>query len=308
MKQITKRIVALIISVTALSTLTGCSVEQIPPAHKAKVLTTNGYSPDIMEPQNYWLWGKDRLVLIETSTKAMTEPMSVVMKDKLTLTFDVKFRARIGGSDATVNAMFNDISPSAVSNNILLVDLNAVYKTYGQMLVRNISRVVVSKYDTENVALNYERISSEIYEKMAEALKSTPIEMSDVVLGNIEYPAVITEAVNTAKSRDLAIKEAEAQARIDLKKKEAEKVLAQEQASIDLIKAESLRDQNKTIAAGLSDNLIKYRALEVQEKMAEKLGNAGSVVMVPYDAMSNPAVHMRTYANGAKTSTTTNTK
>lgn len=61
--------------------------------------------------------------------------------------------------------------------------------------------------------------------------------------------------------------------------------MAEADREVELTKARTLRDQNQIVADGINDKLLAYRALEVQEKMSTNLGNAGSAIFVPYEAM-----------------------
>lgn len=267
--------------------LSGCSFDVIPPAAKGKILTTAGYMPEILEPGKYTLVGRDQMIFLQTATAMIKEPMSIIMQDKLTLVFDVRFRTRIAGDEKTINAMFNDIAPK--DNWVSLAD---VYSTYGKMVVRNKAREVMSKYSVEDVHKNYARISSEMYKAITEGIAGTPLSVSDVALGNIAYPEVITKAVELAKKRELEIKQAEAQAAIDMTKKNNEKIMAEANYEINIINAKSIRDTNKITAAGITDHLLRWKSLEVQEKMAENK----NTVFMPYEAFQSIGAQNRIYA------------
>lgn len=279
----------LTIIIIALSTLiSGCSFEIVPPASKGKILTTAGYSSDVLEPGKYTLWGRDKLIVLQTNTNTYRESVNVVLKDKLTLMADVRFRGRISGSEKTINTMFNDIAAGKDD----IVAFNEVYAVYGKMAVRNKTREIISKYSVEDVHKNYERLSVEIGKVLTEALKGTPLEISDVALGSITYPEVVTDAINAAKERDLAIKKEEAQAKIMLTRKKNERALAEADYQIKITNAKSVRDSNKIIGQGITEQLLRLRALEVQEKMADN----ENVVFMPFEAMKNPGAQMRMFS------------
>jgi len=268
--------------------LTGCSFEVVPPAAKGKILTTSGYSPDILEPGKYTLWGRDKLITLQTNTNTYRESVNVVLKDKLTLMADVRFRSRIGGGKETLNSMFNDISAGEDD----IVSFNEVYAVYGQMAVRNKTREIISQYSVEDVHKNYERLSKEIGSSLIKALEGTPLEVSDVALGSITYPKVVTDAINAAKERDLAIKKEEAQAKIMLTRKKNERALAEANYQIEITNAKAIRDKNKIIGQGVTEQLLRLRALEVQEKMAENK----NAVFMPFEAMQNNAAQVRMFS------------
>lgn len=281
-----KRIALITMSASTLF-LGACSFEYIPPASKGKVLTTSGYNPETLEPGKYTLWGRDKMIILKTNTNTYREKVNVILQDKLKLSVDVRFRGRIAGSDKIVSSMFNDISAGEDD----IVEFNEVYNIYGKMVVRNKTREIISQYTVEDVHKNYARLSKEVGAAVVKGLGGTPIEVSDVALGEIDYPKVVTDAVEAAKERDLAIKKEEGQARIDLTKKKNERLLAEADYQIKLTRAKAIRDSNKIIGEGVTPELLKLRALEVQEIMAENK----SAVFMPYEAFGSTGAQVRMY-------------
>lgn len=268
--------------------LGGCSFDTVPPTAKGKVLTTAGYAPDVLQPGKYTLWGRDQMIVLETNTQTYLEKVNVVLADKLTLTADVRFRGRIAGNDKVINAMFNDITPGAD----MVVSFNEVYAVYGKMAVRNKTREIISQYSVEDVHKNYTRISGELGVVLTEALSNTPLEISDIALGNIAYPKVVTEAIDAAKERELSIKKEEAQAQIELIRKKNERLLAEANYQVEITNAKAIRDKNKIIGEGVTPELIELRRLEVLEKMAEN----NAAVFMPVEAMANSGAQMRMFS------------
>ncbi len=266
--------------------LSSCSWETVVPASKGKVLGTSGYQSGIYEPGKYTLWGRDRMVTLHTNTDTYKETVKVLMSDKLTLFVDVRFRGRINADDAIIDAMFNDIT--AIND---AVTFNQVYSIYGRMAVRNITREVISKYNTEDVNKNYSRISVEIGKALIIELANTPVQLSDVALGDIAYPEVITKSVEEAKGRDLAIKKEQANARIALVKKENEMLLAKADYDIEITKANTLTDANKILGKGITPQLLELKRIEALKLMA---ANERAVFM-PVEAMTSAGAQLRMY-------------
>ena len=179
MKYLTK-----ILTVISVLSMAACSFDVVPPAHKGKILSPSGYEPDVLETGKVTTWLRDELILLDVSTKTYSETVSVILADKLTLKADIKFRGRIGNNPKIINSMFNDIT--AGDDNV--VSFNEVYNVYGKMLVRNKAREILSTYTVEDIHKNYARLSKEIAKALEEPLKRTPLEVSDIALGNIGYP------------------------------------------------------------------------------------------------------------------------
>lgn len=285
--RLTKHLTRIFLVVLALS-LSACGFYTVPPTTKGKILSTSGYQPEVLPSGKYTLWFRDEMVLLDTSTTVYSESIAVKLKDKQTLGIHVKFAGRLNSNPKVINTIFNDI----VAGDDMSISFNEVYRIYGQMIVRNKTREIVSQYDVDEVHINYKRISQEIALSLSEAFVTTPIEISNVMIGDITYPSVITEAIAANEERRLAIDKEEAQAAIDMTKKENELLLAKAQYQIEITKAEAIRDKNIIIGKGITPDLLKLRALEVQEAMATN----NSAVFMPYEAMGSIGVQNRIYS------------
>lgn len=265
----------------------GCSFEIVPPANKGKILGTAGYQAGVLQPGKYTLWGRDKLITLQTNTQTYRENVNVVLSDKLSLNVDVRFRGRISGSEKVIDSMFNDII--AGDDNLIVFD--DVYKIYGQMVVRNVAREVIGAYSVEDVHKNYNRLSKEIGASILNRLKGTPLEVSDLTLGNIGYPDVVTKAINAAKERDLSIKKEEAQAKIDLVKKKNERALAKADYDIEITRAKTIRDSNKILGSSITPQLLDLKRLEALKLMAKNQ----RAVFMPVEAMTSVGAQVRMF-------------
>lgn len=269
------------------ASLTGCGNETVPPAHKGKILSASGFSPDTLQPGRHWVGINEKMILIQTGTEMYKEEMTVLLADKMEITFDVRARVHIGGKEDIINAMFNDM---VLTGNTLYT--GAVYKKYGEMVVRGVSRKVVNKYGVDDVHSNFQNIEDEIKSELSKAFKKTPLVLANATLGKVKYPEVVTKAVEKQKERQLAIETAQNQVKVTLEEKKGQEQVAQAEYRIEMLKAKRIRDYNKMIASGITPDLLKLRALEVQEKLADKDGNT---VFMPFEALHNPGAQMRMY-------------
>ena len=271
----------LISVVLVLLTVSACAPVTVPPAHKGKFLTSSGYQPEVLEAGKYWEGMRENLVLIETQTGTYTENVKVILQDKLTLHVEVRFRWRIDGSEAVINAMFNDILAGSDDRIVF----NDVYGVYGRMAVQNKTREIVSKYNVDEVHKNYARLSGEISKALIPALANTPLEISDVAVGNIQYPNVVTQAIEQAEERSLAIAKEQAQAEIEMTKKENERLLAEADYQVRITKAKAVRDENLIVGEGVTKELLELKRLEVAQALAAN-SNESSKVFLPIEALT----------------------
>lgn len=289
-----KKLLSIAAVMFSLVIMQGCS-EPIPPAHSGKVLTSSGYTPDVHPPGRVGGFGpfsRSKLILLETGTKTLTEKIKVKLADKAELIFDVRFRTRIAGKDTVINAMFNDIIP--VDDKVTLA---MVYATYGKMIVRNVSRQVMNDYAVDEVHANYDRIGEELAIALREGFLNIPLDMSDVALGNVQWPAAVTAAIDATLSSRAEIAKIEADKAKEIADAKAREAIAEANYKAEMVEAKTLRDYNNMVADGISENFLRYKALQMQAKMVEamKSNPAGTTIYMPYDAMGTMGAQMQMF-------------
>lgn len=287
-----KKVFLLFAAVFTMLVTNGCN-ETVPAGTKGKIMGTSGFQPEIYPPSRVWVGWRESMFLMDTTTRKFAQPIKVLLKDKLTLKADIVFRGRIEGTDKVVNYIFNDMKMDDRR-----VTTEEVYSVYAKQVVTNTAREVISKYNVDEVNQNYARITTELYNAIKPKLQGIPFQMSDVTLGNIQYPTIVTEAIEKAKERRMAIEKEQAQVQIELTKAEGREKIAKAEYRIKMLEAKRLADYNQKIAEGITDDLLALRQLEVQEKMVDAIAANKNVVYMPMDMM-NGVSHMKTL-NGAK--------
>lgn len=267
--------------------MVGCSKVTVPPAAKGKILSASGYSTDVKETGKYWLWMTEDMVILDTSTQVMAEAIEVKMADDLTLKLQVRFRTRISGNDKVINSMFNDIKHQQYQ-----VTLPMVYGVYGRDVVQTVSRSVLSKYKVTEVANNYDKISKDLTDSLRTAMSSSPLEVSNITMANIDYPDVIDNGIQKRNEREIAIDTEANEQAVKMVQKNNELILANADYEIRMTRAKAVRDENNITAAGLNPILLQYRQLEVMEKMADNK----NAIFVPYESLTNVGLQNRMYA------------
>jgi len=265
-----KQLIVLVLAGLVMFGFTGCNT-QVPAGHKGKIMGKTGFQPEVYPPSKVWLnnniWNltPEKMFLVQTTTKKYAQPIKVLLKDKLTLKAHIVFRGRISGDNKTISTIFNDMQ---MDDKIVTTD--EVYNTYGKMVVLNTAREVISQYNVDEVNTNYARITVELYNAIKPKLDHLPIEISDVTIGSIEYPAIVTEAIEKAKERRMAIEKEEAQVQIELTKLKGREAIAKGEYNIKMIEAKRIADYNKKIASGITKDLLELRRLELREQELTK--------------------------------------
>jgi len=259
--------------------ISGCK-ETIPAGYVGKILDNGGFQPEVYPPSRITMpfLGHSELILVETTTQKFVEPIKVLLKDKLTLNAEIVFRGRVTQNKEVLNTIFNDMKIKG--EKILTED---VYFTYGKMVILNTAREVISKYSVDEVNKNYGRITKELYNELQPKLVGLPIDISDVTIGNIEYPKIVTEAIEKAKQRRMAIEQEQAQAQIELTRVRGQEQVAKAQYRIKMMEAKRQHDYNKMISASLTPRILKARELEIREKLVEAIKENKNVIYMPHE-------------------------
>lgn len=250
-----------ILCLLAIPLLAACGqVVEVPPAHKGKILTENGYKPETIPPSKFRLdpcfMYCDKLALIETSDRGMTEQFKLFMpKDQLNMSFDIRFTMSVNEDEATVDSVFSKMSPSTAPpsyNAHYLVTANAIYETYGQPIIREKIRSVVAEYSINEVASSREAINHEVFKAVKQALIGTPITVKRLAFADLQFPDVIVQAKEAAAERQVAIERAKAEKEVELVKLETQLEVAKKDRAVRREKAEAAREENQIFSERVS--------------------------------------------------------
>lgn len=266
---------------------TGCSFVQVDPAQVGKILSPAGYEPEILPTGKYTLGWRQQLVTIDTSTNMYSPTITAKLKDQMELSFQVKFRGRLRSDAKTLNSMFNDITVR--DGNVTFTQIFAIY---GAPVLENRARAIVSEYTTEEIQVNYKRISNQIAVEVLGALKTAPIELSDLSLGSIQYPTSVVESINAAKQRVMDLEKDKADNKIKIQQKTNELALVEADYKVQMRQADIIADYNKRISQGISPQLLELKRIEVAKILAENAKDSDKV-FVPMEAMSSVGMNIR---------------
>jgi regulator of protease activity HflC (stomatin/prohibitin superfamily) len=111
-------------------------------------------------------------------------------------------------------------------------------------------------------------------------MDKTPFQLESFVIGNVQYPKAISDAVeNKLKAEQLLLE------------KETQKLIAIKDAEIELAKAIGIKKAQLEINRSLTPNYLQYKAIEAQEKMALSPNN--TTIYIPVGRNGIPIVHNR---------------
>lgn len=301
MRKMMRRLATVCTALLAAFTF-GCGVSvEVPPAHVGKLSTSSGLQKGIIPPSKLRLEGMcftcDSLVVVEASDFPVKETMVVfIPQDKLNLTVEVRGTVSITSDDANVERIFSRVSAvETKEERVKLIPIETVYKVYGEPVVREAVRSLITQYNIMTVMQNRDRISQELTKLVQEKLSASPLTVLQFGLADVQPPPVIVAAQEAAKEREIAIDQAEANKQVSLKEAEAALAVAIKQQQVDLKEAETEVLVNMKLAEGVSPAFIAQRSLKVLNVLAQ---SENKVFFLPMEAMSNPAIIMGTMNDG----------
>ena len=263
---------------------------EVPTAHVGKVKTAAGLEEGIKHPSSFRLpfavHSKPELILLETSHFPVNEQIVLFMpKDKLNLTFDVRGTMFVVPEKS--DELFGKLVPQGNGGVVSLISSHLIYTTYGQQLIRSRVRAVMSKYTIEEVMNNRESVNAELSEEIVSLFsdKSYPLGVIQFGLADIQPPAVIVKAQESAKEREVAIQTAEAQKAVALTEAGAALEVAQKQQEIDLLEAETQVLVEEKLSTAVNERFIAQRALRVLEDMAN---NPNKTFVISSEVLKSP--------------------
>jgi hypothetical protein len=157
---------------------------------------------------------------------------------------------------------------------------NQVQVAFGNYLkepLRTRIREAAAQYDAFVLNEKIGQVSGELTAWAVDQTKGTPFEVLNVVVGNIQYPAVVAQAVSNklAVSQDLETRSTQ----VEIAKKDAER---------RVVEAEGIARATQIIQQRLTPLYVQHEAIEAQKAMVGSPNH--SVIYIPVGPMGVPIV------------------
>lgn len=211
-----KRLIMLTAALSLTLFTTGCNTEEVPPGFVGVKKTSGGIEKKILKPGNHSILWRDRLILIETQEKVSFESgMKIRCADRMNISLDLKVRHRLKRDAASIHmalkAQGSRIKWGFRSHDKVGALLyKPIAKVYVDHQAREIARLVVSKYPTDQVRVNRAVIKAAIFKQLVVRVKGSPIEIMEVMVSNIDPPKIISNAIEKARERKEQIQQEKA--------------------------------------------------------------------------------------------------
>lgn len=155
--------------------------------------------------------------------------------------------------------------------------LKTAYDDYLKENVRTFSRSEVQKYNGLEIKDKSDEIGGHIQTRVKQYAEGTPFQILSVVVGNVQYPASVADAValKMKTTQDLERKKTE----IEIEKMEKEKRIVQ---------AEGIARAMEIIQVKLTNQYLQHEAIEAQKMMVGSPNH--TTIYIPVGPMGVPMV------------------
>ena len=249
--------------VVCLFVVVGCNVS-VPVGHVGMVKEPGGLNGSVLQPGLRSCFGRDQMTLIQTSESVFKESMQIRCADKLnTKSFNLVLRVAPKISNGADYIRIMKEQGAKMVGTVITADI--LYEVYVKQTARNIARLVVSKYNSDELVENRAVIQAGINKGLRTALEGTPVVLKAALVNNLDPPDVITDAISAAKKRELEISKEKASQAIKLLQAKNRMAVA-EQEKLTLAKeAEAEAAYMLIIGKSLTPEFLERRRLKVQE-------------------------------------------
>jgi len=187
-------------------------------------------------------------------TKEHKEVMQVLSREGLTIGLEISVLYRLNPDSAA--QVYKTIAQGDYENVVLIPQF------------RSISRSVTASFQASALySTERERLGVSILEELAKVVSARGIIIDATPLRNVGLPSQLTEAI-------------EQKQRADQESQRMEFVLAKERQEADRkrIEAQGIADFQKIVAAGISEQLLRWKGIEATLKIAES--NNAKVIII----------------------------
>jgi len=210
-----------------------------------------------------------------TYDEEFTENDSVLAKDNLKISFAVHLTWQIKPDG--VQQFIEKFSAGDFNNPDKCAQ--DAYNNFVKQPLRTFARIEVQKYGGLDVKDNLDEIGLAVQNRVDNLTKDTPYKVTNVVVGSVQYPSVVADAV----SNKMAIQQV-------LEQKKTEISIMQADAQKRIIEAEGIAKAMDIINQKLSTNYIQYQAIEAQKTVIGSPDH--TVIYIPSGPMGVPVVTM----------------
>lgn len=251
---------------------TGCTNPYTPPGHegyvyeKPRFFGKGGPQGTVSGPGNFGVSIlRNEIVNLDIRPSTYTEAFQILARDDLNVSFQV-------------HAVLA-IEAGHVEEVVLRLGAEEWYTRVVKEPFRTLVRRSVQSHNSRDIKALRSEIAEEVSSGLALHLAETPFVVRSLVVGNIDYPAIVAKAVE----QKLASKQL-------LEEKATQKEIAMRDAEIRVEEAKGIAEAQRIINATLTAYYLQHEAIGAQRDMASAPNH--TTVYIPVGANGLPLVHM----------------
>lgn len=201
-------------------------------------------------------------------------PNSVLTKDNLKVSFRVHtvFRIRVDKVKEFVE-QYSTLHESRDPNDVV----ETAYGSFLRERLRTFARDEVEKVDGYDLKGQITKMGESLLRRVKEVTDGTPFQVDSVVVGNIQYPESISNAVALKLAAQQKLEQMTTEVQIEEKKKDQR-----------IVEASGIAKAMEIINSNLTPNYLQYLAIDAQKQMLNSQNH--TVVYIPVGNMGVPLV------------------
>jgi regulator of protease activity HflC (stomatin/prohibitin superfamily) len=270
----------LLVAFVSLLGLTGCKNPATPAGYvgyltRGAVVGKASYVGMQTGPTSYglsWLVSVMNVSVTPFSyAEAFSGDAAVLTKDKLMVSLQAHIIFRVRGDK--VKEFIEQYTTIGEGPN----QVQVAFGNYLKEPLRTRIREAAAQYDAFALNEKIGQISDDLTRWAQEKTKATPFEVLNVVVGNLQYPAVVAQAV----ANKLAVAQ-------DLETRSTQVEIARKDAERRVVEAEGIAKATQIIQQRLTPLYVQHEAIEAQKAMVGSPNH--SVIYIPVGPMGVPLV------------------
>ena len=280
----------LLLALTACVFLSGCG-KVVPPGKTILILKPSGVTA-IVDQGVYRKWGRDKIYFVDKKLNSFAEDMQILCADDVNMAVDVKAVMSFRVDADTVEFIRNKVPSFRVDQGEITgqeLSIDRFYEMAIRDIIRSSSRNVISKLTTDDIRPNREALEREIATNVRTRIEGMgyPIDVSAVLISNIEYPESVTRMREEIKRAQLEEQKQAAIDQMEIAKAKREVVIEQERAKVTIVSAQAAADKNRIMSESLTPAFLRLRQIEMAEELGRTIGTGGAntVYVMPYEAI-----------------------
>jgi regulator of protease activity HflC (stomatin/prohibitin superfamily) len=209
-----------------------------------RIFGKGGFRGALKGPANYGvsLW-RNEVLNVDCRPQTYAENFNILAKDELNISF--RFQTIIKVKPGTIKTVVEEYGGGDF------------YKRYVKEPLWSMVRKSVQELASRQVKEKRKEIANTVDTELKAYLFDTPFVVFASAVGNIDYPKIVTEAVE----KKLAAQQL-------LEEKETQKAIAKKDAEIKIEEAKGIAEAQEIINSTLTQNYLQHEAINAQLKMA----------------------------------------